>query len=90
MNKYYRLLRKSPAIDFGAAIASNGGQDFWGNPIADGATDRGSHELLWGDLTFDQRVNLEDMAELGSKWQTVYDMDTLLEVANNWLHGTSP
>ena len=42
-----------------------------------------------GDLTFDGKVDMEDMAELGSKWQTEYNFDTLLDVANDWLLGTA-
>ena len=38
-----------------------------------------------GDLTFDGKVNMEDMAELGSGWQTEYDFNTLLDIANDWL-----
>jgi len=45
---------------------------------------------LPGDLTGDERVDLEDMAELGFLWQTGYDMDTLQDIADNWLYGISP
>lgn len=41
-----------------------------------------------GDLTGDGKVNLEDFAELGMHWQSGYDMNTLRDVANNWLYGT--
>ena len=42
-----------------------------------------------GDLTFDGKVNMEDMAELGSGWQTEYDFNTLLDIVNDWLSGTA-
>ena len=43
-----------------------------------------------GDLTGDGIVNLVDIAELGAGWQTIYDLNTLLDIAYNWLYGTSP
>ncbi|MCK4999189.1 MAG: hypothetical protein KAS23_06630, partial [Anaerohalosphaera sp.] len=43
-----------------------------------------------GDLTDDGIVNLVDVAELGAGWQTIYDLNTLLDIAENWLYGTSP
>ena len=42
-----------------------------------------------GDLTFDKKVNLEDVAELSVGWQSGYTMDDLLEIAANWLNGTT-
>jgi beta-glucanase (GH16 family) len=44
-------------------------------------------ELSPGDLTGDGKVNMEDLAELGKQWQNGYDIDTLLEIVNNWLYG---
>jgi dextranase len=41
-----------------------------------------------GDLTFDGKVTLQDVAELGSGWQADYILDTLQEVADDWLVGT--
>jgi len=38
-----------------------------------------------GDLTLDGKVNLEDIAELGSGWQTGYDVNTLLDITYDWL-----
>ena len=43
-----------------------------------------------GDLTGDVKVDMKDVAELGMQWQNGYDMDTLLEIADNWLYGTIP
>ena len=41
----YKLQAGSPAIDSGRTIASNGGRDFFGNPVPfNVATDRGAHE----------------------------------------------
>jgi dextranase len=42
-----------------------------------------------GDLTFDGKVNMEDMAELGGKWQAGYNFDTLLDMAHDWLSGAA-
>lgn len=42
-----------------------------------------------GDLTFDGKVNLEDIAKLGREWQIGYDFDTFLDVAQDWLSGTT-
>ncbi len=42
-----------------------------------------------GDLTFDGKVNMKDMAELGSDWQTEYDFNTILDIANDWLSGVA-
>jgi hypothetical protein len=38
-----------------------------------------------GDLNYDEKVDFEDFAELGSGWQTVYDIDTLAQIAYCWL-----
>ena len=43
--------------------------------------------LYRGDLTLDGKVDLKDTAELGSQWQTGYTMDTLLDIAQDWLYG---
>ncbi len=40
----YRLQASSPAINSGRVIANNGGKDFWGNSLYNGAPDRGAHE----------------------------------------------
>lgn len=40
-----------------------------------------------GDLTFDGKVNLSDLTELGQGWQSNYGIDTLQDVANDWLLG---
>jgi hypothetical protein len=41
-----------------------------------------------GDLTMNGRVDLEDVAELSAGWQTLYDMTSLQDIANDWLEGT--
>jgi hypothetical protein len=41
----YKLATGSPALDVGATIANNGGQDFWGNKLYNGNPDIGAHEL---------------------------------------------
>jgi hypothetical protein len=44
----------------------------------------GFHRL--GELPpYDGKVDMREIAELGNKWLTGYDMDTLLNVAANWL-----
>lgn len=40
-----------------------------------------------GDLNRDGRVDLLDFAVLGQHWQTSGTMNTLIEVAQNWLYG---
>lgn len=40
----YKLRPESPAIDRGIFVASNGGRDYFGNPLNDGAADLGAHE----------------------------------------------
>ena len=40
----YQLLPTSPAINAGTTLADNGGQDYFGNGLADGQTDIGAHE----------------------------------------------
>jgi hypothetical protein len=41
-----------------------------------------------GDLNKDGKVNLKDIAVLGQGWLTIYGMDTLADIAYNWLYGT--
>ena len=41
----YMLAANSPYINSGVAISNNGGLDFWGNPVANGATDLGAGEF---------------------------------------------
>jgi hypothetical protein len=38
-----------------------------------------------GDLTADGKVDMVDMAELSREWQMSYWMDTLVEIAEDWL-----
>jgi hypothetical protein len=40
-----------------------------------------------GDLNKDGKVNLIDIAVLGQRWLTIYDMDSLADIADNWLSG---
>ena len=40
----FKIEAGSPLIDKGVTIANNGGQDFWGNPLYNGAPDIGAHE----------------------------------------------
>jgi hypothetical protein len=49
-----------------------------------------SNQGIGGDLTGDGIVNMEDIAELSKQWQNPHDINTLLQIANNWLYGTSP
>ncbi|MCE5186350.1 MAG: hypothetical protein LLF76_09520 [Planctomycetaceae bacterium] len=42
-----------------------------------------------GDLTCNGSVNMEDLAELGSQWQTGYTLDSLLSIAQDWLKDES-
>jgi PKD repeat protein len=44
----YQLQSDSPCRDSGVTIAGNGGQDYWGNTVPSGATDRGAHEYPGG------------------------------------------
>jgi hypothetical protein len=44
----YMLQAGSPAINSGQDIADNGGEDYWGNPVPVGVTDRGAHETSGG------------------------------------------
>lgn len=44
----YQLQPTSPCIDAGRSIASNGGQDFWGNALYNGLPDIGAHEFIGG------------------------------------------
>ena len=41
-----------------------------------------------GDLNKDGKVNLIDIAVLGQRWLTMYDIDTLADITDNWLSGT--
>ncbi|HRS72274.1 MAG TPA: hypothetical protein P5175_10540 [Anaerohalosphaeraceae bacterium] len=38
-----------------------------------------------GDLTLDNAVNMDDMAALSAGWQTLYEIETMFEIAANWL-----
>jgi len=40
----FRPLKGSPLIDRGVSVPSNGGQDFWGNPLYNGPANIGVHE----------------------------------------------
>jgi hypothetical protein len=41
-----------------------------------------------GDLNCNGKVDFIDFAILGQDWLTTYDMDTLADIAKNWLYGT--
>lgn len=40
----YKLQASSPCINSGKSILNNGGKDYWGNPLYQGAPDRGAFE----------------------------------------------
>jgi len=40
----FQLKAGSPALEAGVAITSNGGMDFWGDPLYKGAPDIGPYE----------------------------------------------
>jgi len=40
-----------------------------------------------GDLNYDEKVDFIDFAILGQDWQTIYDIYTLADIADNWLYG---
>jgi len=56
------------------------------NVVAGGVGNQG----ISGDLTGDGIVNMEDTAELGRLWLNPNGINTLFQIANNWLYGTSP
>ncbi|MBN1392262.1 MAG: glucuronoxylanase [Sedimentisphaerales bacterium] len=43
---------------------------------------------ILGDLNEDYKVDFIDFAILGQGWLTTYNMDTLADIADNWLYGT--
>ena len=43
-----------------------------------------------GDLTWDAKVDMEDIAELSSGWQSDYTMEELLDIVNQWLWEAAP
>jgi hypothetical protein len=53
----YQLQQSSPCIDAGKTIANNGGVDYWGNLLSDGAIDIGAHEYTGTKLTGIERVS---------------------------------
>lgn len=87
-----KVMFGSAAIGNGHVVADNGGRDYFGYTVSSTqAPTIGSYEfLLRGDLTGDERVDTRDTAELSAGWQTDYDMNTLRDIANNWLYTASP
>jgi len=71
----YKLKPGSPAINSGVTVASNGGKDFFGNPLYNGAPDRGAHEYSGDSPSPEPSPTLlfEDDFEDGnaSGWTTV-------------------
>ncbi|MBN2511700.1 MAG: hypothetical protein JXB18_02065 [Sedimentisphaerales bacterium] len=49
---------------------------------------RSGTDYIIGDYSDDGKVDMADIAELGMQWQNGYDMNVLLDIANNWLCGT--
>jgi hypothetical protein len=41
-----------------------------------------------GDLNLDWKVDFMDFAIFAKEWLTMYNMDTLADIADNWLYGT--
>jgi hypothetical protein len=37
-------------------------------------------------LTGEDKIDLEDLAKMASQWLTMYDMNDLLTIAENWLN----
>lgn len=44
--------------------------------------------IIPGDIYRDGKVDLYDIAELGQGWLTIYNIETLSDIAENWLVGT--
>jgi hypothetical protein len=53
----YQLRPGSPAINAGIYIPFNGGHDFWGFPVEDGATDIGAFEMIGSGVFADKAKN---------------------------------
>lgn len=53
----------------------------------DAATVADDYTSVTGDYNFDGVVDLNDVAEIGSGWQSTYDMVDLQNIAANWLDG---
>lgn len=89
---YYIPLYTTGELSYGAhtlAVRVKGTK----NPSSSGTeiiVDAFEYFLSPGDLTDDGKVDLDDVGELSSGWQDVYDMTTLRDVATDWLEGTSP
>ncbi|MDI4644431.1 family 16 glycoside hydrolase [Cohnella hashimotonis] len=76
----YKLLSTSPLINAGAAVANNGGKDFYGNALYNGAPDIGAFEYA-GSITppvtllsddFEDN-DISDWTVSGGSWGTATD-----------------
>jgi hypothetical protein len=57
----FKLQSTSPLINAGVTIASNGGVDFWGNPLyAGAAADIGAHEVPGGNVPLPSPMTITD------------------------------
>jgi hypothetical protein len=68
----YRLRPDSPAINAGIYIPSNGGRDFWGFPVEDGAPDIGAFEMIgsgvFADKAEEAAADARYAAQSGIAW----------------------
>ncbi len=70
------VVEETDVYDGNGDVCSGGGVTVTGLPYT-------------GDLTSDGKVDMEDMSELGRGWESGYDFDTLLDVAEDWMSGTA-
>lgn len=73
----YRLQSTSPVINTGTSISSNGGTDFWGNPLYNGLPDMGAYEYYNDTTPPTTPTNLTATAvsdsEIGLSWTASTD-----------------
>lgn len=87
----YAYLNNTLNIDYTDSTAVNGTRYYYVVTASDvsGNQSANSNEddiiLYEGDITFDGIVDMQDMAELGSQWQSGYDLTTLQAIAADWL-----
>ncbi len=88
----YKLQAASPCINSGKQIGSfagisNGGKDFWGNPLYNGVPDRGVHEYTGTVVTPPTNLVVNPGFETGTTgWTVNYSNNSV--VSNNYHDGT--
>jgi hypothetical protein len=86
---YTRIATGITATDYRDTSVMDGSKYYYVVKTVDTANNESANSnqdsALPPDLTGDDKIDLKDLAKMASQWQTTYDINDLLVIAENWL-----